>query len=261
MNIGVKLLPHIPAPEIVLFRALVSLIVCYVMVRKAGLKPWGNNKRDLILRGLTGTIALIMYFYTLQHMPLASAVTLIQLSPIFTITIAGFMLREPPRAIQWLFFAVSFAGVVMVKGFDPRVSVTDAGLGVAAAFFAGLAYNFIRKLKNRDHPLVVVLYFPLVTVPIVGLYSLTNWVQPGLTDWLILIGIGLVTTVAQIYMTKAYQSDRAANVSNYSYLQVVLGILVGLFIFNESIDVLGMTGILLIVVGVVLSSRFGRISA
>ena len=70
MNVGVKFLAHIPAYEIVFFRALVSLIICYFLIRRAGLSPWGNNKRVLLFRGLSGTAALLMYFYTLQHMPL-----------------------------------------------------------------------------------------------------------------------------------------------------------------------------------------------
>jgi len=133
MNLGVKYLHNIPAYEIVFFRALVSLIVCYFMIRKAGLYLWGNNKTFLIARGVAGTIALMMYFYTLQKMPLASAVTIQYLSPIFTIIIAGFMLKEQPRSGQWIFFLVSFAGVVMIKGFDPRVSVPELTIGITAA--------------------------------------------------------------------------------------------------------------------------------
>ena len=162
MNIGVKYLSRIPAHEIVFCRALVTLIVGYILLRREKINPWGNDKRHLILRGATGTVALMMYFYTLQKMPLASAVTIQYLSPIFTIIIAGFMLRERPRSIQWLFFLIAFAGVVMVKGFDARVSVAELSLGVTAAVFSALAYNYIRRLKDSDHPLVVVFYFTRV---------------------------------------------------------------------------------------------------
>ncbi|MDH4156418.1 MAG: DMT family transporter [candidate division Zixibacteria bacterium] len=256
MNVGVKYLAHIPAYEIVFFRALVSLIICYFLIRRAGLSPWGNNKRVLLFRGLSGTAALLMYFYTLQHMPLASAVTIQYLSPIFTIIIAGIMLKEPPRPIQGLFFLVSFVGVLMMKGFDSRVAVPDLLIGVAAAVFSGLAYNFIRKLKGSDDPLVVVLYFPLVTVPIVGSYTLANWINPSPGDWGVLVLIGLATTVAQIFMTRAYQLERAANVSNFNYLGSIYAIVIGLFIFGESIALLGLTGIALIIGSAIMSSRY-----
>lgn len=256
MNIGVKYLDRIPAHEVVFFRALVSLIVCYVMVKHKGLNPWGNNKPILLARGLAGTAALTMYFYTLQNMPLASAVTIQYLSPIFTIIIAGIMLKEGTRPIQWLFFVVSFAGIVMIKGFDPRVAVIDVVIGVAAAVSSGLAYNFIRKLKNQDDPLVVVFYFPLVTVPLIGSYTLFHWITPEPTEWLILIGIGLTTTIAQVYMTKGYQLERASNVSNFNYLGTVYALAIGYFLFGEMIGILGIVGIALIVFGVLMSTRF-----
>jgi len=260
MNVGVKYLSNIPAYEIVFFRALVSLIVCAFLIRKAGLPMWGNNRPVLIARGLAGTAALMMYFYTLQNMPLASAVTIQYLSPIFTVVIAGIMLKEPPKPIQALFFLVSFAGVAMIKGFDTRVPTLYLVIGVCSSVCSGFAYNFIRKLRTTDHPLVVVFFFPLVTVPIVGVYTLLHWVPPQLSDWFILIGIGLATTVAQIFMTKAYQLEKAANVSNYNYLGSVYAIIIGLVFFGESIEILGLLGIALIIFGVIMSSRHRQVS-
>lgn len=256
MNVGVKYLENIPAYEIVFFRAFVSLIVCYFLLMKKKMNPWGTHKRDLILRGVFGTAGLMMYFYTLQKMPLASAVTIQYLSPIFTVIIAGFLLSEKPRPIQYLFFIASFSGVLLIKGFDPRISVNDLIIGISAAVCSGFAYNFIRKLKGSEDPLVVVFYFPLVTVPIIGTYTALNWVQPNLIEWLILAGIGLATTVAQIYMTKAYQLERAANVTNFNYLGSIYAIIIGYLLFGESISLLAYLGIGVIILSVILSSRF-----
>jgi len=256
MNVGVKYLDHIPSHEIVLFRAAVTLVMGYILIRRAGLNPWGNNKKYLLLRGLTGTTALVMYFYTLQHMPLASAVTIQFLSPIFTIIISSLFLKERATPIQWLFFLIAFAGVVMVKGFDARVTVPELIIGITAAVFSGMAYNFIRKLKDYDHALVVVFYFPLVTVPIVGSYTIFHWVTPIGWDWLILILIGLVVTAAQIYLTKAYQAERASNISIYNYLGTVYAIIIGLTFFDETISLSGYAGFVLIIIGVAMSNHF-----
>lgn len=70
----VKFLPHLPASEVVFFRALFSALISFVWLRAAGIRPWGRNKRMLVLRGVFGTLALLLYAHTLQHMPLASAV-------------------------------------------------------------------------------------------------------------------------------------------------------------------------------------------
>jgi len=256
MNIGVKYLDNIPAHEIVLFRALITLIIGYIWLKRIKLSPWGNNKKYLLLRGITGTIALISYFYTLQTMPLASAVTIQYLSPIFTIIFSAFLLKEFPRHIQWIFFALAFAGVVMVKGFDTRVSIPELLIGVQAAVFSALAYNFIRVLKDYDHPMVVVFYFPLVTFPVVGVYSIFHWVTPNLTELFILIAIGLATTIAQIFLTKAFHADTASNIGIFNYLGTIYAILIGFFFFGEAISPLAYAGFALIIVGVVLAQKF-----
>ncbi|MEZ5357576.1 MAG: DMT family transporter [Candidatus Zixiibacteriota bacterium] len=256
MNTGVKFIGRIPSHEIVFVRAVVTLIVGYILVRKAGLDPRGNNKPVLLLRGLTGTVAMVLYFYTVQHMPLASAVTIQYLSPIFTVIIAGLLLKEPPRPIQWLFFLISFGGVLMVKGFDPRVSVLDLTLGIFAAVFSAMAYNFIRKLKNSDHHYVIVFYFSLITVPFVGAYCLYDWVTPTLFEWAVMIGIGLAVTIAQIYMTRGYQLEKAANISNYNYLGTLYALIIGYFLFDEMFGIPAFVGIGLIIFGVLMSSRY-----
>ena len=76
MNLLVKMIPNIPAIEIVFFRSLVSLVLSFVILKGARVNIWGNNKLVLLLRGGTGAVALIMYFLTLQVIPLASAVTI-----------------------------------------------------------------------------------------------------------------------------------------------------------------------------------------
>ena len=176
MNVGVKLLVGIPAHEIVFFRALVSLVAAYALMRRAGVSAWGRRRVLLVLRGLAGTVALVAYFYSLHLMPLATAVTLQHMSPLFTILIAGPLLGERASGSQWGYFLLAFAGVLLIKGFDHRVTMLELSLGLTAAAFAGLAYNLVRMLKDTDHALVVVFYFPLVTVPLVGAYSFTHWV-------------------------------------------------------------------------------------
>ncbi len=259
MNVGVKALPGIPAHEIVFFRALVSLVVCWFLIRRAKLSPWGVNKPVLIARGLTGTVALTIFFYTLQTIPLATAVTLQHLSPIFSILLAGLIVREKPRPIQWLFFALAMAGVLLIQGFDASVSPLLLGLGVVSAFFSGLAYNCIRKLNQTDNALVVVFYFPLVTVPLIGGYTALHWVTPTAIEWLLLVSIGVCVTAAQIFMTRAFQKESAANIGIYTYLGIVLAVAFGWILFGEPLTGATALGIGMIVVSVLLSNRFRRV--
>ena len=256
MNVGVKLVPRVPAHEIVFFRAATTLVTGYIILRVRRVPAWGVNRPLLVARGLVGTAALLMYFWSLQHMPLATAVTVQHVSPIFTVLVSALLLRELPRPIQLPFFLMAFAGVALVKGFDPAVTLVELGVGIGAAVLSAVAYNLIRMLREHDHPLVVVFYFPLVTVPVVGPYTLTRWHPPSPLEWGVLIAVGLATTAAQIFITRAYQQDRAANISIFNYTGIVFALALGLVLFHEVPDPFALAGVLLIALGVALGTRY-----
>ena len=104
MQICVKYLPHIPAHELILFRSIISIVLSVAILQKLGIPLLGNNKKVLMMRGIFGTTALLLFFYTLQNIPLASAVTLQYLSPIFTALFAAIFLKEKMQIKQWLYF-------------------------------------------------------------------------------------------------------------------------------------------------------------
>jgi len=253
MNLCVKMVPHIPAAEVVLFRSLVSFIMSYALIRYYGLAPLGNNKKYLLLRGFFGMLALTTFFFTLQNMPLASAVTLQYLSPIFTVVLAVFFLGEKVRWLQWLCFAIAFAGVALIRGFDSRVEPVYLILGIVSALFSGLAYNAVRKLTDSDHPLVVVFYFPLITLPIAGIYCLFVWVNPVGMDWLWLILTGLFTQIAQINLTYALQHEQLSKISGLNYLGILYALIIGYFFFDETYHWTALMGIFLVLTGVLLN--------
>jgi len=259
MNVLVKLLPHIPAIEIVFFRALVSLIISVSILKIAKVKIWGNNKKILILRGATGMIALILYFKLVQSIPLASAATILFLAPIFTTILGIFIVKEKVHPIQWLFFLISFVGILLVRGFDDRIQPIHLAIGIVASIFSGLAYNFIRKLKTSETPLVIIFYFPLVTMPVTGALSYFDWVTPVGYDWLILIGVGILTQTAQYFMTKSYQSEELSKVASLRYLSIIFAWAYGFFIFNETYNLLAYLGIILALSGVGLNLWFKKV--
>ena len=183
-------------------------------------------------------------------MPLASAVTIQYLSPLFTSIFAIFILKERMASIQWLFFGLSITGVVVLKRFDPGINLLYMMLGLGSAFFAGLAYNAIRKVRGTDHPVVMVFYFPLIATPIMAVLSIFNWVTPTGWDWLILLGMGVFTQIGQVNMTKALQADAANKVTSLKYLGAIYALLYGFFIFGETYTRQSIFGIILILSGV-----------
>lgn len=261
MNTCIKYIPHIPAHEIVFFRSIITFLVTFTQLRRLKISPWGNNKRVLILRGIFGMVALLAFFTTLQIMPLASAITLHQLSPIFTIIFAIFIVKERARPLQFLFFSLAFAGVVLIYGYDGRIDIRGLLLGVTGAVFSGLAYNMVRKTRNTEHPLVVVMYFPLVALPLISIWCAIDWVMPVGWDWLFLVVVGLSTQMAQVLLTKAYQLEKAASVSIFQYLGLIYALIIGYFLFGEVHEAGSLVGMLLIVMGILFNFLYERYSA
>ncbi|RYY18358.1 MAG: EamA/RhaT family transporter, partial [Cytophagaceae bacterium] len=118
VNVCIKKLPDLSAVEIILFRSAISLVLTLAMLRGVRTAPWGHRpqRADLIWRGVMGTAALVLGFLTIKLLPLAPAVTLQYLGPIFTAVAGIWLLGQPVRAWQWLFFAVSLGGVVVSQG-------------------------------------------------------------------------------------------------------------------------------------------------
>ncbi len=256
INALVKYFDRIPALEIVFFRSSVSLILSYFFIRKKSLAVFNPHSKLLFARGLSGAIALSLYFYTIQKIPLATAVTILYLAPIFTIIIGIFLNKESPQKMQWPFIILTFIGTLLMKNFDPRIELIHFFMGLTAAFFAGLAYNIIRMLKGKaDHDLII-FYFPLVTIPVISPFVITQWISPTFEELVGLIGIGVLTQIAQIFMTKAYTLEPAAKISHYNYLTSFYAFLTGIIFFDEYLNTVSIIGLIIVFFGIILTSRY-----
>ena len=258
MNVMVKKLGNFPGMEMVFFRCSVSMLLCFYILSRQNIGWKGGNRTLLIARGTFGTIAVYTFFITIQNMPLGTAVTIQYLSPIFTTVIAIFLLQEKVKHLQWLFFMLSFAGVLVIKGFDTRVSIPMLVIGILSALGSGFAYNMVRSLKEKEHTMVVVLHFQLIGTLTGFLFMLFDWKTPRGWEWLYLIMTGVLTQIGQVNLTKALQLERIANVSIFNYLGIIYALAFGFILFGEQYDWLALTGIVLVIGGVLLNYFYNQ---
>ncbi len=254
VNTCVKQLGHWPTHQLIFFRSVISLVITMTYLWQAGVRPiFGHRPMVLALRGLAGIGALYFYFYTLQRIPMASAVTIQYLSPIFTAIGAYFILGERMKPQRWLYFLVSFCGVLLVKGIDVRLTTLDVMMGIAGALCSGLAYTFVRKASGHEHAMVIILYFPLLATPITGSLCLWEWRMPVGQEWLWGIAMGLFTQMGQIWATSAIQKEALNKVTYINYLGIFYALVIGYFFYDEGYDLVSGCGMLLVIVGVVLN--------
>ncbi|MBX3022812.1 MAG: DMT family transporter [Bdellovibrionales bacterium] len=254
VSLSVKLLSHIPSEHLVFWRGLICLAISYTVLKKRRVPVWGNNKVMLTVRGLAGTVALSCFFYTLHAIPLATAVTLQYLSPILTVIVAGLVFKEGVSTLHWLCGALGFLGVWMIEGFDTRVSLTDAGIGVLGALAAAFAYNSVRSLRHTENEWVVMFYFQLTATVLIAPWALNSWAWPKLSDWPLIVAIGLLTQVAQLYLTRGYQLDKASKVAPIGNIGVLYAVLFGVVMFGETLPLTTLAGMTIILASVLLTS-------
>lgn len=257
-NVFVKEVSHIPVMEVVFFRCAIAAVFCVVGLQRAGASFIGTNHTYLFLRGFFGTVALALFFLTVQNIPLASAMTFQYLSPIFTAIIGIFFLKETVKPAQWLFYALAFSGVLFIGQIDNRVSFFYVLLGVISAFGSGAAYNLVRKLKDDEHPLTIILHFQLVGV-VAGFISLFFvWKTPVGWDWFYLLLIGAFSQLGQIFLTNALTREKAASVAIIVYSGLIYGIAIGWIVYGERQTLWTLFGMFLVVVGVIASIFYSK---
>ena len=250
---------NIPVLQIVAARAFISLLLSYADIKRKGISPWGNNRVLLTLRGVSGVLALMCIYYALTILPLAEANILQNLTPIFTAVLAILVLGEKIHRSTVLCIFLSFLGLIITV--KPGLLVSSANdlpaIGVIAALAgaagSAIAYVIVKKLSVSEDSSVIIFYFPMVALPVSLALLGKDIVLPGMEALMLLIMIGLLTQVLQIYLTRAMQVEAANKVTAYSYIQIIFSMLLGGLFFNEIPSVWTWLGGSLIVAGALIN--------
>lgn len=219
-------------------RGVVTTIFGWLWLRRVRQPIWGSRRPLLWLRGAFGLTGLLGFFTALTLLPLAVATILHSINPILTTIFAALLLGERVRRSFWLALAAAFGGVLLVIQPSEIVSGTSLSpIGVGAALVgacgAAAAYVSVRKLRESDHPLVMVFYFSLVTTAGAFPFALQQWAWPVGHQWWILLAIGIVTQLAQVLLTRGLALVPAGPATSIGYLQVVLAVVWGSLLFQE----------------------------
>ena len=250
----------IPVLEIVAARALVSLVLSYIDVRRKGIPLLGHKKHLLLSRGAVGALALMCVYYAITHLPLAEATVLQYLHPMFTAVLALIFLKEHIQISTMLSILFSFLGLLLVARPEFLFGVIQSDFSLLAicaavlgAFGSAVAYVFVRKLNETEDSSVIIFYFPMVALPIsLGLLG-GDFVMPSGWAWLTLLFVGIFTQIGQIGLTKAMKTETASKATAFSYLQVIFAMILGWAIFGEIPDVWVILGGGFIIFGAILN--------
>ena len=247
--------------ELVFYRSLFGLLVIwlYIFTRKLPIATPVMFKQ--MSRALVGFASLVLFFYAISHLPLATAITLNYTSPLFLALLTPFLLHEKPKKTLWLGLVLGFFGVTLLL--EPNFNSKDwlaGSLGLLSGLGAALAYAHVKQLGKLNEPdWRTVFYFTLLSTIGAGLWMLFAQFQPlAWRDLPVLLGLGLSATIAQLAMTRAYRTGDTLVVASLAYITVVLASLIAAIWWQEHLSLDAYIAIGLIVLSGIISMRSTR---
>lgn len=253
MNSIVKYLKDVSAYQIVFFRSIGSLFFTFGFLLRNKIPIIGKNNTLLISRAIVGSLSMLLFFMSVKHLSIGTAVSLRYIAPIFAAIFAVFLLKEKIKPLQWIFFLISLFGVFVLKGFDNQLNTIGLVLVMLASLLSGLVYIIISKIGKSEHPIVIVNYFMIFAAILGGALSINNWVTPKGNEWYFLTSLGVFGYLGQVYMTKAFQNASTNIIAPIKYFEVIYTATIGVFLFGEIYTFYSFLGISLIIGGLILN--------
>ena len=244
--------------ELVFYRSLFGLlsIWLFILLQKLPLATPYIGKH--MSRALVGFTSLVLFFYAIAHLPLATAITLNYTSPLFLALFMPFLLHEKPRKILLLALVIGFIGVsLLLKPTIDQDSWFAGLLGLFSGIGAALAYVHVKQLGKVNEPdWRTVFYFTLVSTIGAGIWMLFDSFQNiSWQDLLTLSGLGLSATIAQLALTRAYRTGDTLVVASLAYVTILLASLFGILWWNEHLSFDAWLAIGLIILSGMISIR------
>jgi len=255
VKLGAAYFSHI---ELVFYRSFFGLLLIYLIMRQQRVSVATQYWRNHLWRGISGSVALALFFYCITVLPLATAVTLNYTAPLFLTILTMLVFKDKFHLPLTIAIGLGFCGVVLLL--HPalqRDQLLPGLLGLISGFLAGIAYLNVKQLGIIGEPDTrTVFYFSLIATIGSGVWMLFDTVHTITPQgFALLLGLGSTATLAQLAMTRAYRVGNTLVVGSLAYSTIVFASVFGMLLWNEVLPLSSWVGMAFIIAGGVLSLR------
>ena len=216
---------------------------------------WSKRPKLQLVRGIILAFSTLCFFYSISVISLPKALTLAFVAPITCTALSPFFLSEKVGIRRWSAVLVGFLGTLIVI----RPGFIDVNLATLAALACGICYGFYlvitRKLSTSDNSLLTLLFTGVVGLAIISLFMPSVWVNPTPKEWIMMAIIGLIASVAHLFIILSLKYADASKLAPLGYTEIITNIIISYYFFHELPDNWTYLGLFIIVLSGLYISR------
>ena len=216
---------------------------------------WSKKPKLQLVRGIILAFSTLCFFYSISVISLPKALTLAFVAPITCTALSPIFLAEKVGIRRWTAVLIGFLGTLIVI----RPGFIEVNLATLAALACGICYGFYlvitKKLSTSDNSLLTLLFTGVVGLFLFSLFMPTVWVNPTLNEWFMMAIIGLVASVAHLFIIISLKYADASKLAPLGYTEIITNIIISYYFFNELPDNWTYLGLFIIVLSGLYISR------
>ena len=241
--------------EVLFYRSFFGLTVFFVLMHLRGIVLGTRHPAAHLIRSIAGTSAIVAGIYSLSHLNLGLATTLMYTAPLFLGTFVVINSLIHHARINWgLMFSlvVGFIGVLILLG--PTIGPNEYGaaaIGLSAGMFTALATGFVKRLGVYHEPDARIIFYLMLAGSVCGLFGVvfsggfSAWTTE---NWGWIIGLCICSTFGQLLLTRAFSHGNMVLAGALQYSVILFSTILGVLIFSESVTISTIEGMVIIVV-------------
>lgn len=254
---------HLPVLEVAWARFLVYAVLVFpVALWRHGIASLRlPDARLQIARGALLAASAFMFFSAIAHMPLADAMAIFFVYPLFILAASAVILGERIRRSQWALVGSGFVGALFVirPGQSATLLASGMALGTGAVYAAALLLT--RRLASRSPALVTSAISALTGLAVFSVLVPAVWRAPRPGDWALMALMGAFAALGHWLLVLAHRHASAAELAPYGYAELVAAVVFGRLVFGDLPTLTVWLGAGLIVASGILAARTAGRSA